>query len=134
MFLFDTDTLSNITKKRPSEYLLKKIENMPKSLQYTTSINLGEIYFGAFRSPHKDKILKAFEDYVFPNINVLFFDDMSAHIYGKIKAILQKGGIGCSEPDLRIASIALQHNLTMVTGNVAHFNKIPKLTVENWIN
>ena len=106
---------------------------MPKSLQYTTSINLGEIYFGAFRSPHRDRILTAFEDYVFPNINILFFDDLSAQVYGKIKASLQKKGIGCSEPDLRIASIALQHNLTLVTGNVAHFYKIPKLSVENWI-
>lgn len=133
MYLFDTDTLSNIIKKRPSDYLLEKVENMPKAMQFTTSINLGEIYFGAFKSPKKEKILDAFEKHVFPMINILFFDDRSAEIYGETKALLKERGIGCSEPDLRIASIAIQHNLTLVTGNTVHFDPIPGLKIENWI-
>lgn len=133
MYLFDTDTLSNIIKKRPSDYLLEKIENMPKAMQFTTSINLGEIYYGAFKSLKKEKILDAFEKYVFPKVNILFFDDSSAKIYGETKAFLGKRGVGCSEPDLRIASIALQHKLILITGNTAHFKNIPKLKIENWI-
>ncbi|MCK4761680.1 MAG: type II toxin-antitoxin system VapC family toxin [Candidatus Aminicenantes bacterium] len=133
MYLFDTDTLSNIIKKRPSEYLLHKIENMPMDIQFTTSINLGEIYYGAFKSPKKDKILDAYEMHVFPKINILFFDDHSAKIYGKTKALLKKKGVGCCEPDLRIAAVALQHKLTLITGNTAHFKSIPKLKIENWI-
>jgi predicted nucleic acid-binding protein len=49
------------------------------------------------------------------------------------KAYLSKKGIGCSEPDLRIASIALRNKLILVTGNTRHFKVIPKLEVENWI-
>lgn len=133
MYLFDTDILSNIVKPKPSEYLLEKIKKLPKRLQFTTSISIGEIYYGAYRAPNKKRILEFYKKKVFPNITILFFDDISAEIYGKTKAYLGKKGIGCSEPDLRIASIALRNKLTLITGNVKHFRVIPKLKVENWI-
>jgi tRNA(fMet)-specific endonuclease VapC len=134
MYLFDTDTLSNIVKRKPSAALRKKLQEIPKEFQYTSSINIGEIYFGANKSDRKEKIIKAFEENVFPNIEILPFDEVSGKLFGEVKADLEKKGIGCSEPDLRIATIALQHKLTLVTGNIKHFSKIPKLNVENWID
>jgi len=131
MYLFDTDTLSNIVKRKPSAALRKKLQEIPKEFQYTSSINIGEIYFGANKSDRKEKIIKAFEENVFPNIEI---DEVSGKLFGEVKADLEKKGIGCSEPDLRIATIALQHKLTLVTGNIKHFTKIPKLNVENWID
>jgi predicted nucleic acid-binding protein len=44
-----------------------------------------------------------------------------------------KGGIVTSATDLFIAAIALRYGLTLVTGNVKHFDDIPRLKVENWI-
>jgi predicted nucleic acid-binding protein len=38
------------------------------------------------------------------------------------------------EPDLRIGSIALSRGLTLVTGNVRHFSRIPDLSVESWLD
>lgn len=37
------------------------------------------------------------------------------------------------EADLRIASIALYNDLIVITGNVKHFLKVPRLLVENWL-
>jgi tRNA(fMet)-specific endonuclease VapC len=34
--------------------------------------------------------------------------------------------------DLQIASIALVHDLKLVTGNVAEFSKVPGLRAEDW--
>ncbi|MCP4750163.1 MAG: type II toxin-antitoxin system VapC family toxin [Proteobacteria bacterium] len=133
MVLFDTDTLSNIVKRKPSTKLMDMLTDLPKSVQYTSSINIGEIYFGAYRSPHKEMILQAFKERVFPNVNILSFDKGSGEIFGLLKAELEKQGIGCSEPDLRIASIAIQSNLTLITGNIKHFRNIPGLRIENWI-
>jgi tRNA(fMet)-specific endonuclease VapC len=134
MYLFDTDTLSNVLKKIPSPPLLKKLEPIPEGLQFTTSINVSEIYFGAYRSRNRKKILKAYEDKVFPNLYILPFDTESGKIYGRLKARLEKKGVSKSEPDLRIASIAIQHNMVLVTGNKKHFRDIPGLNVEDWIN
>jgi len=133
MYLFDTDTLSNIVKRRPSEQLLFRLQDLPMGLQYTTSINIGEIYYGACRTQRRDQIVKAFEAHVFPNVTILPFDKKSGVVFGRLKATLEKQGIGCSEPDLRIAAIAIQHDLILITGNVKHFADIPGLSIENWI-
>ena len=134
MYLFDTDCLSNILKKAPSPLLIKKLESLPKSLQFTTSINVSEIYFGAYRSRNQEKILKAYEDKVFPNVNILPFDTDSGKSYGRLKALLEKRGLSKSEPDLMIAAIAIQHNMILITGNKKHFMNIPGLNMEDWIN
>lgn len=133
MYLFDTDTLSNIVKQRPSDRLVQRLQHLAKAVQFTSAINVGEIYFGAHRSPRKKQILDAFEEAVFPNVNILSFDGESGRVFGILKAEMEKSGIGCSEPDLRIAAIAIQHRLALITGNVKHFKSIPGLKVENWM-
>jgi tRNA(fMet)-specific endonuclease VapC len=112
---------------------LSRLKNISKELQFTTSINVSEIYYGACRSEHKEKILKAFQENVFPNINILPFDTESGKVYGEIRARLEKKGVGISEPDLRIAAIARQHKLLVISGNIKHFKNIPGLKAENWI-
>jgi tRNA(fMet)-specific endonuclease VapC len=111
--------------KRPSELLLSKLKSITKELQFTTSINISEIYYGAYKSEYKEQILFPFNEKVIPLINILSFDEESGKIYGKHKAKLEKKGISKSEPDLRIASIALQHNFILIRGNVIHFRNIP---------
>lgn len=134
MYLFDTDTLSNIVKQRPSARLIQRLAHLALAVQFTSAITVGEIYFGACRSSKKDQILKGFEESVFPNVNVLPFDEESGRVFGFLKAEMEKAGVGCTEPDLRIAAIALQHRLTLITGNVRHFQSIPGLKVENWMD
>ena len=133
MYLFDTDVLSNIVKSRPSHQLLFRLSGLPRELQFSTAINVGEIYYGASRVAHGPAILKVFEERVFPNIDILPFDEESARVYGRTKAKLEKRGVSKSEPDLRIAAIALQYGLTLVTGNTKHFEDIPRLRVEDWV-
>jgi len=133
MVLFDTDVLSNIVKTNPSPLLLEKLAKLPQDLQFTTAINVDEIYYGALRLAQGERILRAFDEHVFPQLTILAFDEESGKIYGEIKARLEKKGLSESEPDLRIASIAIQHKLTIITGNVKHFENIPGVSLENWI-
>jgi len=133
MYLFDTDILSNIVKRSPSAHLVARLEKTAREMQNSSAINVGEIYYGAMRSAHSEKIIRAFEEKVLSNLTILPFDEGSAKIYGKLKARLEKKGMVKSEPDLRIASVALQHKLILVTGNTQHFDDIPGLEVENWI-
>jgi predicted nucleic acid-binding protein len=64
---------------------------------------------------------------------VLPFDEVAARTYGDLRATLKQAGQPLAEPDLRIASIALANELTVVTGNVRHFDRVPGLAVENWL-
>jgi predicted nucleic acid-binding protein len=133
MYLFDTDILSQVLKRNPSPSLLKRLAETPAELQFTSAINAAEVYFGAARVPCGDRILEAFEQKVFPNLTLLPFDVECARAYGPLKARLERKGRTRSEPDLQIAAIALVHRLTVVTGNVRHFEGIPGLRVENWL-
>jgi tRNA(fMet)-specific endonuclease VapC len=67
------------------------------------------------------------------NLEVLSFDEPAARIYGRVRAEMERRGTPIDEADLRIASIALARQLTVVTGNVRHFGRVPGLVVENWL-
>jgi tRNA(fMet)-specific endonuclease VapC len=65
--------------------------------------------------------------------SVVAFDESAAIIYGGLRADLERSGKRLDDPDLRIASIALSRDLTLVTGNVRHFERVPGLRLENWL-
>ena len=66
-------------------------------------------------------------------LTVLPFDEVAAEAYGSLRARLEAEGRRLDEPDLRIASIALSRDLTLVTANVRHFDRVPGLRVDNWL-
>ncbi|MBM3295764.1 MAG: type II toxin-antitoxin system VapC family toxin [Candidatus Aminicenantes bacterium] len=133
MFLFDTDVLSNLTRKRPAQSLLAKLARTHQEDCFTSSITLAEIYYGLQKWPDRKEIVARLEEKVFPLFVVFDFDESSAKCYGEIRAHLERKGQTRDDLDLQIAAIALQHRLTLVTGNVKHFRGIPGLVVENWL-
>jgi len=55
-----------------------------------------------------------------------------SELFGKNKASLKCTGQLIGDFDILIASFALAHNLTLVTNNTAHFQRLPNLRLENW--
>jgi len=53
-------------------------------------------------------------------------------IASNIWADLKQTGQPIGDIDPIIAATALHHGLSLATGNVAHFSRIPGLTVEDW--
>ena len=133
MYLFDTDVISRAVKAAPPKALIERLSRIPRALQFTTSINAAEIYYGASRTGRREELIRAFDELVLSRLTVLPFDLESARVFGRLKASLEARGLPRSEPDLRIAAIALQHRLTVITGNLRHFSDIPGLAVENWL-
>lgn len=137
MYLFDSDILSALAKRRRPEGLMARLAATPRASQYTTAVNAAEILFGVHRlgSEHGAgaDLLEFFEKQVFPRLTVLPFETEDARSYGRLKAALERKGRPRFEPDLQIAAIALRRRLTVVTANVRHFEGIPGLRVENWL-
>lgn len=133
MYLFDTDAVTNIFKKNPSEKFLNKITDLKMEEQFISSITIGEIACGAFKSRNPDIHLNNLESLLLRVVNVVFFDIEAAYIYGKIRAGLEEKGKIVSDTDMQIASIAMANNLTLITGNTKHFQDINGLYVENWL-
>ena len=133
MFIFDTDIYTNVIRKVPSETLINRLKKVPRRDQFTTTITIGEVYYGIMKVSDKTKLLKLFEDVLLPRATILSFDFSAAKKYGEIRSFLEKQGIPLSHADLQIASIALSMNMTLITGNLKHFQRVPGLAVENWL-
>lgn len=134
MYLLDTDVLSNLLKRAPSMALITKLAAVPAEWQFTSSITLGELLYGARRGgPLADNLLAQIETRLLPELPVLPFDASAARRYGDLRSELERRGTPLADADLRIAAIALARGLTVVTGNVRHFRRVPDLSVENWL-
>ncbi len=133
MYLFDTDSISNLLKKKPSEKFVENISRTDKSEQYISTITVGELAYGAFKSKNSQFYMDYLNDILLPAVNVLGFDISAAFIYGKIRSELSADGIIISNADMQIASIAISNNLVLITGNTKHFIHITDLQIENWL-
>jgi tRNA(fMet)-specific endonuclease VapC len=134
MYLLDTDILSNLMKRSPSSVLVEKLTRVPPDQQFTSSITLGELVYGARRLGERTDVLMAkIENVLLPNLPVLAFDAAAAWRYGRIRAELERQGTLISDADMRIAAMALSRGLKVVTANERHFRRVPGLETENWL-
>jgi predicted nucleic acid-binding protein len=132
VYCFDTDILSSVLKRDPPLHLIRRLAQVSPQDQFTTSITLGELLYGVARKGSPQLLVKV-RDVVRQAQQVLPFDELAAEVYGPLRAGLESQGRPLAEPDLRIASIVLSRHLTLVTGNVRHFDRVPDLRIENWL-
>ena len=129
MFLVDTDTVI---------YNMKGNTNVQKNLRLHINdsisicvITLMELYYGARKSQKvatnlaKIKMLEQ-------SIETIPVGLESTEIFGLLKAQLESAGNRLDDFDLIIASCAMAHNLTLVTNNTGHFQRIDGLKLANW--
>jgi toxin FitB len=122
MFLVDTDVLSALAKRRRDANVVAWIGRQRPGDLFVSVISIGEIERGVALQRAKeqdfasmlaiwlDDLLNIYGDRVLP------FDLASARRWGRLSAALAR-----KDADLQIAATALEHGLTVVTRNVAHF-------------
>jgi tRNA(fMet)-specific endonuclease VapC len=66
----------------------------------------------------------------FQNWEILPFDSRAVEEFTR----LRKRRIRIGTQDLKIASITLVHDATLLTANLRDFGKVPGLRVENWVD
>ncbi len=132
-YLFDTDVISALMKHRVSDRQRARLEAIPADSQAIAAMSVMEVFHGAHRSPDPERFIMLFERLVLPRVEVLPFDDNAARIAGKVRAEREAAGKPMAPGDLQIAATALAKGRILVTGNVRHFNEVPGLDVENWL-
>lgn len=117
--------------ERPHLGVVRRLSALPASEQFTSAVSYGELLYGARRrgSSRLEALVKA----IAGRMRVLPFDELAADVFAHLKAVLEGVGTPLAEPDLRIASIAIAYDLTLVTGNERHFRRVPGLRIENWL-
>ena len=129
MYLLDTDTIIYSLKSNPT--VKKNLEARIDVHMSLSVVTLMELYYGAYKSEKvasnlsKIKIIeKSFE--------IIPTEREVVDIFGMIKADLERSGTPLDDFDLIIAACALTHNLTLVSNNTRHFERIPGLKLDNW--
>ncbi|GAB6059151.1 PIN domain-containing protein [Desulfonatronum parangueonense] len=133
MFLFDTDVITNVLKKHPSQILLQRLAVVPRNQQYISSVTVTEIVYGAMKSTRPAYHLGNLEKVLLPSVNVVNFDAKAAYVCGRIRAELERIGQPLDLADLQIAATAIAEDFTLITGNTRHFIRIRELNAENWL-
>ena len=96
------------------------------------TVVLAELYAGAYKHPSHTRLLTLIAD-LLTEVKVLDFDLHSAEQFGRSDGHLRQQGVQVPTADLMIASVALVHNLTLVTNNTRDFQRIPGLRLEDWL-
>ncbi len=97
-----------------------------------TAVSVGELVYGAERSARPVEKLLAL-DVLLAGVTVLSFDDPAAHHFGSLKVGLERRGERLADADLQIAAIALSRAAALVTHNTRHFDRVPGLSLEDWL-
>jgi tRNA(fMet)-specific endonuclease VapC len=128
-FLLDTDTCS-AHMRRPAKLAHRFIQYFGQMAIPT--IVLAELYAGAHKHPNPARLLSLIAD-LLQEVDVIDFDAACAERFGRERGLLLQQGICVSRIDLLIASVALVHDLTLVTHNTADYRNIPNLRLDDWL-
>ncbi|HWA98571.1 MAG TPA: type II toxin-antitoxin system VapC family toxin [Pirellulales bacterium] len=99
---------------------------------FIPTIVLAELYAGAYHVPAPGPLVQKIHE-LLVDVHVLDFDSICAEKFGSVRGPLLRQGISIPTADLMIAAVALVHNLTLVTDNVADFERTPGLRLDNWL-
>ena len=91
---------------------------------------LGELYYGAYHTEHREKQLTRIRSFL-PLVQSVHHDDEIAERYGQVKARLAALGSMIPEKELWIAANCLAHDLTLASRD-AHFESVEGLRLARW--
>jgi predicted nucleic acid-binding protein len=93
---------------------------------YVSYITLGEIYERAFGSVNPDAHLVSYRQFLDPYRTLALSEPIMLR-FGELRFDLRRRGQLIPDFDLLIAATALHHDLTVLTFNWRHFQRIPDL-------
>ncbi|MCL1469306.1 type II toxin-antitoxin system VapC family toxin [Argonema antarcticum] len=146
MYLLDTNHCSFAIQNQPD--ILSRLAAISQSEITTCVIVQAELIYMAENSQKRESNLNRVKEFL-KDILIYEIDSITAEIYGKFQAeLMQRFGpkekskrrrtrmidIGFSQHDLWIASIAIQHNLTLVSADrdFQRIQEVRSLSIETW--
>ncbi len=128
--LLDSDFLISILRKDPTAISkLEEIKDKSEALAIS-HVNLWELYKGAYKSSKPKEEIKKISTLI-SFFTLLKFTKKIDQEFGRLLNQLNKEGKPIGVLDTLIASIALNHNKTVVTKNVKHFKRTG-VKIESW--
>jgi tRNA(fMet)-specific endonuclease VapC len=126
-YLLDTNVFIHAAKN--AGHVRQELAKHPPTRLATSVITLAELLYGAAKSADPRKTASDWLEVLAP-YHLVEFDKASAIEHPHLRFQLKHQPIG--ERDLLIASMAVAHKLTLVSHNLAEFQRVPGLHCEDW--
>jgi tRNA(fMet)-specific endonuclease VapC len=121
-YLVDSNVLMDLYRGDSS--IVAALRRLSIEKPATTTLNYAEILFGLIGKPEYERI----KTDLCTSFELLSLSATSAEVYAHLKLTLQRKGRPIPEMDVLIASIALEHSMTLITRD-KHFASIDGLKV-----
>jgi tRNA(fMet)-specific endonuclease VapC len=125
-YLIDTDVVINALNGRQQDDIL--LQRLSSQELFISLITYGEIYEGIYSSRNPTIDEQIFRRFL-RGVDVLPLTKLIMRRFARIRGELRRAGTIIGDTDILIAATALQHNLTLVTHNTHHFQRVPGLVL-----
>src|SRR3954447_17997692 len=123
-YLVDSDYVADYLRGRsPAVDVLAQLA--PEGLAISL-ITYGEIYEGIYFGTNRERYERGFRLFL-RGVDVLTLNRRVMQRFAQMRGELRQSGKLIGDMDLLIGATALHYNLTIVTHNVRHFQRIPSL-------
>jgi tRNA(fMet)-specific endonuclease VapC len=126
--LIDTDWVIHYLHVHPG--IVARLDELQPQGLALSIISLAELYEGVYYSRDPEGDEQDLTDFL-RGVIVLGLDTDSAKIFGRERGRLRAAGTLIGDLDLLIGATALHHNLTLLTNNRSHFERIDGLRMES---
>jgi tRNA(fMet)-specific endonuclease VapC len=127
-YLIDTDWVIHHLNGRPD--IIQRLQVLQPEGLGLAVVALAELYEGIYYSRNPAQSEQKLNDFL-ESVTVVGIDEKTAQIFGRERGRLRAAGMLIGDMDLLIAATALQHNLTLLTNNRSHFERIEGLHIES---
>ncbi len=125
-YLVDTDWI--IRHFRGNGPVARRLEELTPNGIGLSVVSMGELYEGVYRSSDPESSEAALQ-LILSEIAIVNIDDEVCRIFGQQRGRLRARNALIGDSDLWIGATAIRHNLTLLTNNRQHFERIPELTI-----
>ena len=129
--LLDTDTLSEVIKDRDPRVRQAARQYLQTHGSFTFSIITRYEVLRGLKAKSATRQVAAFEHWCQTSTVLPLSDDVVVRASDLYADLYRRGDL-ISDADILIAATALVHGLTLVTANVAHFQRISSLSLASW--
>jgi tRNA(fMet)-specific endonuclease VapC len=123
-YLVDADWLIDAVIGRPAA--VETLDRLSGEGLAVSIVAVAELYEGAFSTPEPELTLAAFREFL-DSYAILPVTDPIVERFAHLRAALRRQGQLIPDLDLFIAATALDGDLTLITRNRRHFERVPDL-------
>jgi len=128
VYLIDTDWV--VHHLNGHTVIIQRLQALQPEGLGLSVVALAELYEGVYYSRDPVESEAKLNDFL-ESVSIVGMDESTAKIFGRERGRLRAEGMLIGDMDLLIAATALRYNLTLLTNNRRHFDRIEGLQMES---